>query len=137
MVSCPRMSSKTRTKIKNKYDIRKIETAFKKVSRDRAWSEQNRRCYYCRGTLTREEATIEHLVPRCANGGDSPDNVKVACTTCNYAKASMSEVKFWKILKSPNPPEGVNLIKAWMAYRIERRLQKALERISQFVGLDG
>jgi len=131
------MSSKNRTKFKNDYEIRKIDTAFKNAFRDKIWGEQNRRCYYCRGTLARNEATIEHLVPRCANGGDSTGNVKVACKTCNYAKGSMTEVKFWKILKSQRPPEGVNLIRAWISYRIERRLQKALERISRFVGLDG
>lgn len=51
------------------------------------------RCYYCKRSLTVETATIDHLVPRCAERG-VPYNKRPACLVCNRMKGSLSFGEF-------------------------------------------
>jgi 5-methylcytosine-specific restriction endonuclease McrA len=53
------------------------------------------RCIYCgikvgerhRGrTLTKSDFTVEHLIPRCRDGGDTWGNTACACRWCNHRK---------------------------------------------------
>jgi 5-methylcytosine-specific restriction endonuclease McrA len=48
-------------------------------------------CEYC-GVQTTTEAgprrrTIDHVIPKCLEGSDDLDNLKLACDACNRAKA--------------------------------------------------
>lgn len=36
----------------------------------------------------RSRATIDHIVPRCQSGADTPDNLRVICWGCNNRLAS-------------------------------------------------
>ncbi len=51
-------------------------------------------CSYCGTTLLREDATIDHVIPRSAGGTSAIQNLAVACKPCNEAKADMSLVEF-------------------------------------------
>ena len=44
-------------------------------------------CRYCRKALTREMATLDHLVPRSRGGKTTIRNCVIACAACNHAKA--------------------------------------------------
>jgi 5-methylcytosine-specific restriction endonuclease McrA len=43
-------------------------------------------CYRCFKVLTREEVTIDHVIPRCKGGNNSEINLKVCCWDCNQDK---------------------------------------------------
>jgi 5-methylcytosine-specific restriction endonuclease McrA len=43
-------------------------------------------CYRCFKVLTREEVTIDHVIPRCKGGNNSETNLKVCCWDCNQEK---------------------------------------------------
>lgn len=44
------------------------------------------RCFYCRRTLTDEDAGLDHAEPQKANGSNSYRNVVAACHSCNSSK---------------------------------------------------
>jgi hypothetical protein len=44
------------------------------------------RCFYCRRTLTEEDAGLDHVEPQKSNGGNSYRNVVAACHSCNSSK---------------------------------------------------
>jgi hypothetical protein len=53
---------------------------------------QNWRCCYCgtrtfifKNNHTPNCATLEHVVPKCMGGDDHPDNLVMACVSCNSA----------------------------------------------------
>src|SRR5208282_6682094 len=56
-----------------------------------------RRCEYCRMHQALQGATfhIEHIVPRALGGASQPDNLALACPSCNLHKADRVQV--------PNP----------------------------------
>ncbi len=45
--------------------------------------ERPENCIYCGG---RRDLTLEHILPRCRGGPDSPDNAVWVCRTCNSSK---------------------------------------------------
>lgn len=59
------------------------------------------RCLHCNGWLLIaadgepiSRATIEHIVPRSAGGGDQPDNLALACARCNEGKGRRHDPHF-------------------------------------------
>ncbi len=59
--------------------------AIVKLIRERAMN----RCEYCRMHQSMQVATfhIEHVIPLAAGGTSSPDNLALACPTCNLHKS--------------------------------------------------
>lgn len=58
-------------------------------TRDWLWKEANRKCHWCNcvtyigGPEGPQQATIDHVVPRCVGGIDKPENMVLACSLCN------------------------------------------------------
>lgn len=63
------------------------------------WTSQQRRmvkgiimardgnqCFYCRKTVAKASATLEHLTPRAWGGSNFLDNLVLACAKCNEAR---------------------------------------------------
>lgn len=52
------------------------------------------RCEYCRMHQSLQGASfhIEHILPRSRGGSDDPDNLALACPSCNLHKSDRSEV---------------------------------------------
>jgi len=46
----------------------------------------NTRCYLCGAELTEQEATVDHIIPRCAGGLDAAENYGLCCKQCNENK---------------------------------------------------
>lgn len=46
-------------------------------------------CTYCRTPLREKDATVDHFVPKAMGGVNRPANFRIACLTCNGAKAAM------------------------------------------------
>lgn len=67
------------------------------------WSESNLRfkseriaakskgcCWYCGKGLTKGTATYDHVVPRSLGGLTTVENLVLACSPCNQAKAALT-----------------------------------------------
>lgn len=52
--------------------------------------DRDRRCVYCRRTIARENATIDHIVPLSQGGNDQSHNRVLCCRRCNQAKGDFS-----------------------------------------------
>jgi HNH endonuclease len=52
------------------------------------------RCEYCRMHQSLQVATfhIEHIIPTSRGGSDDPDNLALACPSCNLHKSDHTEV---------------------------------------------
>lgn len=67
-------------------------------------------CQYCHKKLTFNEATIDHVVPKCAGGRTSWSNCVTACRMCNRYKGGQSlEKSGMKLLKQPIEPTSCNI----------------------------
>lgn len=63
--------------------------AKKKAAKKRTLAkEQGWRCRYCGKPLTQQNATLDHVVPKCAGGTWANRNLVLACWHCNQKKAS-------------------------------------------------
>lgn len=75
-----------------------------KPSRAMIYARDNHTCQYC-GAKTR--LTIDHVVPRCRGGGDTWENLVVACSSCNTKKANtLLEQTGMKLTRQPRPPHN-------------------------------
>ena len=57
------------------------------------YDAQAGRCYYC-GSLLTESYTVDHLRPLSRGGTNDPDNVVVACKSCNDSKGVLLSEEF-------------------------------------------
>ena len=61
---------------------------------------QNDRCFFCGKTLTKAEASVEHLQPKSAGGKNDDGNVVACCIALNRTLGDMSlKEKFAMVLK--------------------------------------
>lgn len=105
--------------------MNRLEKAFYKVERERKLEEQDGRCIYCGGPLTRKAATMDHVIPVSRTGRrHSSLNAVVACKTCNGKKANKDDFEY-----AP-PPLHENPLVAAMFERIEERVRLAEWRLS-------
>lgn len=93
--------------------------AFKpRNARQRLWDLGSRTCYWCGTHLEQVEPpadsawTIEHLLPVAMGGGNTQDNLVLACSECNNKRGDRLETPdgfefspmSLKALKQPPPP---------------------------------
>ncbi len=67
--------------------------------RERLWHQAGKRCHWC-GLETLlclepvfNQATVDHVVPRCRGGSSRPDNCVSSCFTCNAKRNREDQVK--------------------------------------------
>lgn len=65
-------------------------------------------CQYCSKSLTKRDATIDHVVPKCNNGPTNYKNCVTACRTCNHKKAFKTPEEAGMVLLSK--PENPNIL---------------------------
>jgi 5-methylcytosine-specific restriction endonuclease McrA len=70
-------------------------------------------CAYCFCRLTRDDATIDHVVPKSRGGTNDLRNLVISCAECNRQKGSCSEIVFRLWLESA---AGI----AWLYERADR-----------------
>jgi hypothetical protein len=75
---------------------------------EQLWYRQRGRCYFCWVEMLDPRfvpvkryrrkpgrmATDEHLTPRSRGGKRTPDNIRLACNTCNQRKGNRTEAEF-------------------------------------------
>jgi len=59
-------------------------------NRSRVFERDSYQCQYCSKQLTRFTATLDHITPVSAGGGNEYDNVITACRECNSKKTGKS-----------------------------------------------
>jgi 5-methylcytosine-specific restriction endonuclease McrA len=73
-----------------------------KPSRSMIYKRDSYTCQYC-GAKTR--LTIDHVIPRCRGGGDTWENLVVACSSCNTKKGNtLLEQTGMKLVRQPRAP---------------------------------
>lgn len=58
------------------------------MKRSTIYSRDGNICRYCEVPLTRENATIDHILPKSKGGINRPDNYVAACRKCNLRKGN-------------------------------------------------
>lgn len=62
-------------------------------------------CQYCGKRFSRDQLTIDHVIPRCRGGKSTFKNTVTACKKCNVKKGDklLSEARM-RLLKQPHEP---------------------------------
>ena len=72
-----------------------------KPSRSMIYKRDRNKCQYCGAT---KKLTIDHVIPRSKGGGDTWENMVVACSSCNIKKGDkLLEQTNMKLMKQPKP----------------------------------
>ncbi len=68
-------------------------------------------CQYCNKTLTKNNITIDHIVPKCMGGQTTWRNCVVCCKTCNKNKgAKLPHETNMRLLKQPGEPKIIHFL---------------------------
>lgn len=62
----------------------------KRKIKSELFQKRRGRCSYCDARMSYEEATLDHVTPRSQGGGNTRDNLRLSCKTCNGLKANMT-----------------------------------------------
>ena len=63
------------------------------------YKRDRNKCQYCGAT---KKLTIDHVIPRSKGGGDTWENMVVACSSCNIKKGDkLLEQTGMKLMKEP------------------------------------
>lgn len=83
--------------------LRQEREAARSLRKSRWWQNliANARCYYCTTPVSRNQATMDHIVPLAQGGRSVKGNVVVACKPCNSAKRDRTAAE-WMIEQTPS-----------------------------------
>lgn len=92
-----------------------------KPSKAMIYKRDDNKCQYCGSTRS---LTIDHVIPKSKGGGDTWDNLVVACCSCNVKKGDkLLEQSGMKLLRQPRQPYNKVLftlnksnVKEWKEY---------------------
>ena len=93
--------------------IRFLKHVFKKIkkikfSRDNVYCRDKGTCQYCGLKVSRDEFTLDHIVPRSINGQTCWENVSVCCVPCNRKKRDRTpEQAGMKLKTKPIKPKNI------------------------------
>lgn len=69
-----------------------------KYSRQNIYRRDKYKCQYCNKKFTRDNLTLDHVIPRSKGGKSKWTNVVACCKACNEAKGDKSPTELgWKI----------------------------------------
>ena len=61
------------------------------------YERQDGCCFYCEADLG-DDWHVDHYIPFCLSGPNTPENVRIACAPCNYAKGTKRPDDFLRAL---------------------------------------
>lgn len=68
-------------------------------------------CQYCGQTGSKQELTVDHVVPRSRGGGHTWENLVTACRACNHKKGNLlPEEAQMTLIRKPFEPTYVALV---------------------------
>lgn len=83
-----------------------------KFNRRNIYMRDTYMCQYCGIKPTREELTIDHIVPRCKGGRSTWENVVLACQRCNSRKGGQTpEEAKMRLMKVPKRPHWLSTLR--------------------------
>jgi hypothetical protein len=91
--------------------VKYVHFPYKRValSRDNLFKRDNYTCLYCG---SKNDLTLDHVIPRCKGGTDSWTNLATCCMKCNVKKGSKSlEEINMKLSEKPFVPNHLFFIK--------------------------
>ncbi len=71
-----------------------------KFSRENVYARDQGKCQYCFRSMTRSEATYDHVIPRAKGGKTTWTNIVIACVPCNQRKGSKTAAQAGLKLRS-------------------------------------
>jgi 5-methylcytosine-specific restriction endonuclease McrA len=88
---------------KNKKHIARERARAKELRKSQWWQDKLNEgiCYYCRKQFTREELTMDHIVPVSRGGRSNRGNIVASCKQCNNEKKYLTPVEI--LMKKINP----------------------------------
>ncbi len=79
-----------------------------RFSRHGIFERDDSTCQYCGKHYPRSQLTLDHVLPQSRGGGDTWENLAVACVSCNVRKGSRTpDEARMKLLKKPCKPSWV------------------------------
>lgn len=99
--------------------IRFVKNIFKKIrkvkfSRENVYARDKGKCQYCSIPVTREEFTLDHVVPRALGGITEWTNVVVCCVDCNRQKQDKPLHKSgMRLINEPVKPKNLFQTMYW------------------------
>lgn len=72
---------------------------FDKLSVSNRYYRVDGRCEYCNKKISRHEAHGDHAIPHSKGGKTTPENLVIACATCNGEKGSLSKDEYMAVLE--------------------------------------
>lgn len=89
-----------------------------KFSRENVYTRDRGRCQYCERTVSRHEATYDHVVSRAAGGKTEWTNIVICCYDCNQRKASRTpERAGMKLRTEPVRPKTLPDVRFTVVWR--------------------
>ncbi|MFZ5979099.1 MAG: HNH endonuclease [Candidatus Zixiibacteriota bacterium] len=109
------------------WQYRKVPYKKIMLTRKNVLARDGHRCQYC-GTV-RGPMTVDHVIPKMKNGGDSWENMVCACVKCNNKKGDRTPEKAgMKLIRQPKRPTFITFI--------QRYIGDANERWRQYLFMD-
>lgn len=86
-----------------------------KLSKDNIWKRDNGICQYSNKALKKEDASVDHVMPKCRGGGEGWENLVLCHKDINRMKGKLTPkeagLKLKKLPKEPLPVPAGLLIK--------------------------
>lgn len=83
-----------------------------KLRREAVYYRDHGVCAYCEKTLTLNDLTYDHVIPRVKGGAHAWENIVSSCPSCNSKKGDSLPVGVWKPKKRPFKPNYYQLLEA-------------------------
>lgn len=82
-----------------------------KLNRRNLMARDRNRCQYCGHIFPTSELSLDHVVPRSQNGGDTWENLVCACVACNARKGGRTPLQAnMRLIRKPVRPKRHPLI---------------------------
>jgi len=104
VIRTPRTEFRAPSVIRLQYQIRRPRPRVK-LTRREVFSRDRHTCQYC--GHSKNDLTLDHIVPRHRGGGHTWDNLVTACKACNHRKGGklLGEVRM-RLVRAPFEPRS-------------------------------
>jgi 5-methylcytosine-specific restriction endonuclease McrA len=82
------------------------------VTLDELISRDGETCVWCGGSRWRDDLTAEHLLPRSRGGRGIPENLAVACRSCNRRRRSRGVAAYARLMMRQGRHPGLDRLAA-------------------------
>ncbi len=86
-VNLPSEVALVKEKIATKIQTEDTDYFNNPEKREELFKRDKYQCHYCGETVTRDNATLDHLIPQSKGGKNTKDNLKTSCLMCNSIKS--------------------------------------------------